>query len=363
MEITEILASLVNIESITRNEKSVCDHIENLLNDTNGSLLREGDNLLWRSDDWQNGQETIALVGHIDTVPFNTEDWEVTKPTEAKEVDGKIYGRGACDMKGGDSIILDLILNQDLSSSPFNLCAIFYEGEEVGIPNGITKLLEKRLLKPPLDKEGVGGDLTVDLAIVLEPTDRQILYGVFTHCDIKVKASGKAAHSAQPDLGDNAIYRLNRYLQDVQSIALKKIDGLSEALSVTMIGGGNAPNIIPDQAWALVNLRVDPTLDTEAIIARFPKPPEGITLEVSNFTKGHIADPSKCQLINNLSQETGAPLYIVPFWTDTAQLGHHGIPAVNFGPGTIRECHIADEFVEIAELQWVRDQLLSFLTK
>ena len=138
----DITSDLISIPSVTGEEAKICDEIE-ITMDSIGFTpsVKKGNNLVYTINN--NSDKTLALIGHIDTVPPSKKDQ--TKPIIHE---GNIYGLGAVDMKAGVACILKVA--EDISRNNlypnYNLKLVFYDGEEGDLPSGITKLIEKRVL-------------------------------------------------------------------------------------------------------------------------------------------------------------------------------------------------------------------------
>lgn len=347
-----LLRQLINIPSISRNEDAVVDFIAQYLDTCPGSYQKLGKNLLWTSPNFDPNKKTITLIGHSDTVPWNEKNWNITAPTVALEQDGKIYGRGSCDMKGGVAILLDLIKHFDYPL-PVNLLGIMYHGEEVGIPNGLTELLYPETCQPEVASGSISKYFQlpkIDLAIILEPTNGEVVSGVFGCLDLQINLKGKACHSSRPELGKNAIHDASEIIEQLKKIPLREVNGVSESLQVTKIAGGTAVNILPESATLTVNMRCAPGQMVDDILARLPL--AGLNYEVLSWNLGGIAEGDFSALGNCI---------VEPFWTDIAQLIEIGIPAINFGPGSIAQAHTADEFVSRESMTLTRERLEKFL--
>lgn len=343
----ELLKKLIAIESISGDEKRITDFVESLLVDVEGNVERTGNVLIWKND-WVADRQTIALGAHLDTVPFTASDWQVTQPCEPIEKEGKIYGRGACDMKAGAAIILDIILSKKWGDQ-YNVMVFLYDKEELGIPNGVTKMMDR------------GDFANVDLCIIPEPTSCKVNYGVFGNLDAKIIGHGVAVHSSNPRLGRNAIYELIPVLEQIRDYPLATIDGVQEAMSVNIIQGGKAINVVPDHVVAQMDYRFDPRISEEEVMTRL-KTFERAHVSTSPIGcfPGVIHDPSQHPLLRQLMEIAGGG-FVVPFWSDIGQLGTADIVAVNFGPGSIQQAHTADEYVEIEEVIKVSHILEQFL--
>ncbi len=345
----ELLKELIAIKSISREEKDIVDFVSNKLTNVFGTLTRIENVIIWKNE-WHADKQIIALGAHLDTVPFTASDWVISKPTIPVEKDGKIYGRGACDMKAGAAIILDIILKQDIGNK-FNIMAFWYDKEELGIPNGVTTMLEKGLFKG------------VDLCIIPEPTSCIINYGVFGNLDAKLTGHGVAVHSSKPKLGRNAIFELIPVLEQIRDFPVKNIAGVEEAMSVNIIEGGKAVNVVPDKVIAQMDYRYDPwlsQLEVLELLKTFER--KYVTTEVIGCFPGVIHDIKANSLLQDMIELVGEAT-VVPFWSDIGQLGEHGIIAVNFGPGSINQAHTIDEFVAIDEVHFVREKIVQFLNK
>lgn len=343
----DILKKLISIESISGNETAITDYVSKLLIHTNGILTRNGNTLIWKNQ-WDKNKKTIALGAHLDTVPFTAEDWRITKPCSPIEKNGKIYGRGACDMKAGAAIIIDLILQNNLGDQ-YNIMAFWYDKEELGIPNGVTSMISR------------GEFDQVDLCIIPEPTSGKVNYGVFGNLDAKIIGHGKSVHSSKPKLGRNALYELIPAIEKIRDYPVKTIAGVEEAMSVNIINGGKAINIVPDTIVAQMDYRFDPRI-SEKEVFNILKTFEStyVTTEVIGCFPGVIHDINNNKLIASLIKIAGDG-YVVPFWSDVGQLGSVGITAVNFGPGSINQAHIIDEYVKVSEVIFVSDKIKEFL--
>lgn len=347
------LKELISIESISENEAKIIKYLEKTLEKYQGKIEKYGNTILWSPNIIDENKKNIGLFCHVDTVPFIANDWKITHPLKYKEIDGKIYGRGSCDMKCGGAIMLDLFENPEESNMKnwkYNVFMIFSDKEEIGAPNGMTYLIENNLM-PKLD-----------LGIIGEPTDGRINYGVLTSCDFTVKTLGRSIHSSKSYLGDNAIYKSLDAISKIKNIKTKKVHGTQEAISVNKIKGGIAKNIVPDRASFEVDYRVDPSLSPDDVKKNIPDLSPSFIEKIS-VTKGAITDPDN-PIIKKLIKSSGDNNeYVAPFWSDIARLILHGIPAVNFGPGDINIAHTVDEYVEIEKIEHVKNILIKFLNE
>lgn len=343
----DLLKKLISIKSWSGEESEIVDFVHQLLIPIPGNLERIDNIVIWKNE-WKEDRQTIALGAHLDTVPYCETDWIISPPTIPIEKDGKIYGRGACDMKAGAAIILDIIRNQDIGDQ-YNIMAFWYDREELGIPNGVTTMMNHDMFNQ------------VDLCIIPEPTSCVINYGVFGNLDAKIIGHGISVHSSKPKLGRNAIYELIPVLERIKDFPVQTIAGIEEAMSVNIIEGGKAINVVPAYAALKMDYRFDPR-KSESEIITFIKSFEStnVTTEIIGCFPGVIHDTTKNILLQNIIKLVGKS-EVVPFWSDIGQLGTKDIVAINFGPGSINQAHTIDEYVPIEEVHFVRNSIVAFL--
>src|SRR5215472_9954642 len=144
----------------------------------------------------------LALVGHTDTVPYDSAWTEATRLTER---DGKLFGRGACDTKGFIAAALTAVAQVDLNKLRRPLALVFTADEELGLL-GAKHLKAKNALHPRH-------------AIVGEPTSLRPIHAGKGYCLAQISVGGSEGHSAYPDLGASAIFRAARLIKRIEEIA------------------------------------------------------------------------------------------------------------------------------------------------
>ncbi|MEB3196668.1 MAG: succinyl-diaminopimelate desuccinylase [Candidatus Sericytochromatia bacterium] len=295
----------------------------------------------------QEGRPTIGLFGHLDTVRPAQD-----QPLEMR--DGRVYGCGASDMKGGLAVMLAL-LSEPLHSQRFNLVGVFYDKEEgPASENGLEEVFQRGLI-PPLD-----------LGICLEPTDNRLQLGCVGGLHALLTFRGQRAHSARPWQGKNAIYAaipvLSR-LRDRDRVAVRQGELVYyEVANPTMASTSNSRNVIPDAFSVNVNLRFAPgkslmqakqellaLVDGEAEVEWVDEAPAG------DVCLDH-------PLVQAWQARAQLPLEPKQAWTDVARLTARGIPALNFGPGETAQAHQARESIAFADLETCHRHLQQFLT-
>lgn len=209
----------------------------------------------------QKSETTLAFCGHMDTVPAGDEKW-LYDPLGAEEKEGKIYGRGAADMKAGTLAMILSIVNarkNDLLRN--NIFLLLTGDEEVGMTGAqeLAKIIPKN---------------QIDLMIIGEPTSGYVGYVQKGVMGVRVTFEGKAAHSSAPEYGVNAIEHMNEVLHEVFhdgfSLPVAPHQVLGPVISnVTRIAGGTGLNVIPDQAFFEMEIRTLPDVTQQMILDKF----------------------------------------------------------------------------------------------
>ena len=345
----ELLKSLIDIESVSGDELRITDAVEAALRAYDHlEVIRDGNVVVARTD--LGRSDRVVIAGHLDTVPIadNVPHWTAKDGAELE-----IWGRGACDMKGG--VAVQLVCAAALTEPQRDLTWIFYDNEEVAAElNGLGRIGRER---PEL--------LAGGFAVLCEPTNAQIEGGCQGTMRLICDLSGVAAHSARAWMGHNAIHDAGALLQLLASHvpAQVDVDGLTyrEGLNAVAISGGIAGNVIPDRCRIEINYRFAPdksAADAEAYV-RGVLP--GFELEVTDVAIGArpgLDQPAAAEFLAALGAVASAKFG----WTDVARFAEMGIPAVNFGPGNPSKAHADDEFCPAAEVYRCRDALLAWLS-
>ena len=307
----------------------------------------------------------LVLSGHTDVVPIDGQDW-TSEPFTATIRGDKLYGRGACDMKGFIACALTLLPQAvQLSNSgklrrPLHLALSF--DEEVGC-------LGAPLILADLKARGI----TPDYCIVGEPTNMAM---VVAHKGIAVyrcRVHGKSAHSSLTMQGVNAISYASRLIGYVDTLA-EEISGRDDndalfdvpysTLSVGTIRGGTATNIVPNLCEFTFDYRNLPHMTQDDILlpiqakvaelsaqmqARAPE--TGIEL-VQEESVPAMTDNDSAELQALIAALTGDDeRHKVAYATEGGQFTNAGIPTIICGPGSIEQAHKADEYVALSEIE------------
>lgn len=346
----DILNKLIAIRSFSREEEAITDYVYNFLVEHEVLGLERYGNTIVRKSTLLPERKTIAFAGHLDTVGYDASEWTKTHPLEPYVEGDFLYGRGSCDMKAGVAVLMKLLIEQNYGDQ-YNTVFIFYDREELGVPNGITDLLQ-------------GGHLPdIDFVIIPEPTELKVNYGAFGSADVTLHAHGMAAHTSRAEIGVNAIYEMCKAIAAVREIPLRKVGDKEEKLSVNLLDvAGRDNNVVPHKATATVDFRFDPSLSREEVEARFKDVKgEYYRAELSYFMNGAIHDVDNEFVQRLISLSHGS--FIDIYWSDIAQFAAAGITAVNFGPGSIEQAHKVDEYVDMRQVDEAYRVMKEFLGK
>ena len=349
-DLVALTSRLVDVPSVSGGEAALADLVVSELRQQCPpcELTRSGNNVVL-SGPHRPDRPSIVLAGHLDTVPPAGNE-------RARLRDDRLYGLGTSDMKSGLAIMIAIARTVDWLTARANLTFVFYECEEVSLErNGLRKLFPEMPLLA-----------TADLAILLEPTDATVELGCLGTLNARVTARGRAAHSARPWLGENAILKAVPFLARFAALAPRPVSvgGVEflETFQITTAEGGRARNVIPDAFAMNVNFRYAPTRTPgEAVAELRAMVPEGFDFDLVDAAPPGVVR-SDHPLIEDLLGRFGLRRRGKQAWTDVAQFSERGVAAVNFGPGVPEQAHQAEEYVPVANLARAYDVLHAFVT-
>lgn len=342
--LVELTRALVDTPSESGDEQLLADLVEAALVPLGHlEVMRLGNTLIARTN--LGHDERVILGGHLDTVPAND-----NLPSRCEG--DRLYGLGACDMKGG--VAVSLKLAQELTSPSRDITYLYYECEEVdSARNGLAKVAHSN---PEL--------LAGNFAILMEPSNAGIEAGCQGSLRFELAVPGQRAHSARSWMGSNAIHHaapILNLLDDYQPRVVE-IDGLEylEGLNAVGISGGVAGNVIPDATTVTINYRYAPSRSADEAVDYVTELFADYELTVVDNAGGALPGLSEPAAQEFAAQVTEAPRPKYG-WTDVSRFNDLGIPAVNFGPGDPSMAHHKDEFVEVTQLDSVYSALKSWL--
>jgi acetylornithine deacetylase len=318
MNVFEFTRALVDIESITENERQMGDvlfaHLSEMAKQYGGHAelisVEPGRNnvLAW----W--GEPAVTLSTHMDTVP---------PFFPSREDDEHIWGRGSCDTKG---IIASMIFaaRDLLETGHTNLALLFVVGEERNSAGALAAAKSPRGSK---------------FLINGEPTENKLALGSKGALRLELVSNGRMAHSAYPELGESAIEKLLDALEQARRVRLPfdKILGPS-TLNIGTISGGRAPNVIADHAQAELFIRLVDSGD--ATLAAMKQAVNG---------KAEIREVLTIPALL-LGSLPGFETTVVSFTTDIPALGESWGKPYLIGPGSIHVAHTLEERIPKAQI-------------
>jgi len=297
----------------------------------------------------------LVLSGHIDVVLAGDPSlWKVTGPFEPVVKDGRLYGRGACDMKGPDACILQAVKELAKESYKRQLSVVFTAGEDTG---GwyVTKVIEEEKITTADAMYGV----------IPEPSMMEIIPVHKGSGGAEVLIHGRAAHSSKPELGINANQKAADYLYALRGLQSKLDENRHPLLGpttveCTMMNGGFKSNIIPDQARLTLNFRLipehkDPEVSRkwfeDMIASLSSKDPEFKAELTRHGASEPLNVPLDSRIVTTLRDILGTRIVGAPYYTEAVNYTRAGIPTVICGPGSIDQAHTPDEYVSLEQLE------------
>jgi acetylornithine deacetylase len=309
----------------------------------------------------------VVLSGHTDVVPVDGQDWS-TDPFALTERDGRLYARGACDMKGFLACALAAAPGFAKADLRRPVHFAFSYDEEVGC-----------LGAPSMIAAMAAGHPRPSCVIVGEPTDMKVVTGHKGLFSVRVELHGKEAHSSLVDDGacatTHAVTLMNFIVEEARRLkeaapADSPFDPPFGTLTVGRFGGGSAVNILARHAWFEALMRPAPWDDGPGLGQRLMEKAQEVEAEMRRTAPGARVEVTVMSNVPPLRPEnqgeaealaralTGdnAPR-VVAYGTEGGQFQDAGMSAVICGPGSIAQAHQPDEFVEIAQL----DQCMDFM--
>lgn len=368
-DVITLLQTLIRIPSVNPDdspgteqtgEAAMADYVQSYLETIGFSVTQEEiqpgrPNVIGRCPSRQSpdNRPRILLGPHLDTVGIGGMSID---PFSGDMADGKIHGRGASDTKGPMAAMLQALsrCKEILPILPVAVDFVGFMGEESD-QWGSRHFAQQHASE-------------YDFALVGEPTSLDIVHVTKGSLWVTVVSTGKAAHSSQPELGENAILKLTRALDVLDRELTNALATYTHPVlgqctqNIGIIHGGTRANIIPDSASAQIDIRTTPSLHRQGGALELIKQcisehqlPLIIEKANENPPMEVAADNPWVQKLMSLrnshnENQTSTPVG-APWFSDAAHLAHAGLPSICIGPGSISQAHTKDEFISIDDLQ------------
>jgi acetylornithine deacetylase len=370
-----ILARLVAFETVSdRSNLPIIDYIEAYLSDLGIPSRRapnaSGDKAALFATIGPDVDGGIVLSGHTDVVPVEGQPWS-SDPFRLREADGKLYGRGACDMKGFDAAALAMVPEFQAARLTRPIHLLFSYDEETTCRGSLDVIAK------------FGRDLPRPaMVLVGEPTMMAVADAHKSVATFRTTVRGVEAHSAKPHLGASAIAgacdivseigRLGRTFEAPDRLD-PRFDPPYSTFHVGMIQGGTARNILARECGFYWEFRGLPNLSTAEALAMVQRYVDDVALpNLRRYVAGPSVETVMEVDVPSLAAEPGSSAatmalrlsrsnhtIAVPYATEAGQFQLHGISTIVCGPGSIDQAHKPDEFLAASQLS----ECLSFLQR
>jgi acetylornithine deacetylase len=293
--------------------------------------------------------QTLLLEAHLDTVHA---DGMTIDPFSPLIRDDKLFGRGSCDTKCSIAAFLQAVVNvvQSHRQLEYNTLLLFVSDEEYRFTGAM---------------HAARNGLKADVGIAGEPTQLRVVRAHKGVTRWRIVTKGLAAHSAYPDRGKNAIYAMSKVIKKLEEYAaeLPRKKGHPvlgrPTLSVGVIEGGQAVNIVPDRCWIEVDRRTLPGENIEVIldpVRDFLRNLPDWEFESPYLSVAGMEVAEDSHIVQILARSINDVLGSVrieaaQYATDAGIYNGVGIPTVVFGPGDIAQAHTDAEFVELQQVR------------
>jgi succinyl-diaminopimelate desuccinylase len=314
----------------------------------------------------------LLFACHLDVVGPGDTVWKHPAFT-AVESDGRIYGRGAVDMKGGMAAAVTAIRRIVDSGIKLqgDIVLSAVAGEETDSA-GARRFMDGKSWLSELAPRGFAG------VVIPEPTDFSVVIAHRGMLWLQISTKGKAAHSSVPQLGVNAIGSMRLILNELENYEIKaephKLLGTC-SMSVNTIAGGKAMNVVPDKCCIGIDFRTLPGQNHDRIVADLQK----IFMKLKAGNEHFDAEVSVLRQVQPLETDSNDEFVktfcsviginetkTVGYTTDGPYFASLGSPVIIFGPGKPHLCHKSDEYIEVADLEkgaeHYKNIILKFLT-
>jgi acetylornithine deacetylase len=353
-EVADLTATLVGIDSVNPSltagaagETEIAAFVERWLEDS-GLAVRIVEPVSGRPSvvavaRGTGGGKSLLLNAHLDTVGVDAMD----NPFDGRVADGRLYGRGSYDMKGG--LAAAMLAAADVARAPLL-------GDVI-----VAAVADEELAS--IGTEAVLATLTADACIVCEPTELEVAVGHRGFAGFEIETRGVAAHGSRPDLGEDAIVKMGPILVALEELDRRLQDGPrhpllgSGSLHASLIEGGQEFSSYPARCLVTGERRTLPgesVADIQRDLQALLGPGTDVVVRMLSARDAFEIDPSH-ELVHLARTAAGTQGVVgLPFWADSALTAAAGIPTLLFGPAG-DGAHAAVEWVDIASLERCRE--------
>jgi putative selenium metabolism hydrolase len=354
---------LIRIKSYTHGEEKIVRFISEKMKSLgyDDVLLDDFGNVVGRIG---NGDTTILFDSHCDTVEVNDPDEWTADPFGGNIIDGKIYGRGAVDMKGA-------------------IAAAVYAGyaiKKLSLDKGKTIYVSCSILEEDVEGEALlyllkNNNINPDFVVICEPSALNLALGHRGRAMLTIKTQGVSAHGSSPELGENAIYKVKNIIGRIEELQSKLFtDNKAGSVTVSRIESKAVSlNAVPDQCKLYLDRRLELGETQTSVSKEMDALIEGTqaTWDIYEITdktwtgkivhckafflpwelkKDHVLTRAGISAFNDIFQREPT-LFKWNFSTNGfATASQLGIPTIGFGPGDPALAHCRNECCDISEI-------------
>jgi acetylornithine deacetylase/succinyl-diaminopimelate desuccinylase-like protein len=283
----------------------------------------------------RSGRGGVVLSGHLDTVPIGGR-WS---KEQGQVVGGRVYGRGAADMKAGCAAILLAAEELARTDVPFSVCLTL--DEEISMDGAQAVAKAHELADAPA-------------VVVAEPSGFDIIVKEKGLIQFAIRTKGKSAHASMPHLGDNAIVKMLALLHELEDLQRVPGDPADElTVCIDTIHGGTRVNVIPDSCEVEIDSRFPPDMTGEDVVNMVKGRLGGAEFEVEVL---HLLEPvetdASLPAVGALHDVVGGGSRIlgVPYATEMVMFKQDNPRLMVCGPGEPTQAHVVDESVEVDQV-------------
>ncbi|MEZ6151773.1 MAG: M20 family metallopeptidase [Pirellulaceae bacterium] len=381
-DVIETLADLVRINSVNPNydsgvpEVELASYVERYFEHLGIETWRQEvypdrPNVIARIPG-RNPERRIVLEAHLDTVSTDGMTIDPWRPTIC---DGRLYGRGACDTKGGMAAMMHALASLNRDQTPPE-CEVLFAAtiDEEFSYRGVVALCNS--LAPGVVHPSVlASDIApqdpwhAEVAIVAEPTGLLPVIASKGVVRFMIETQGRAAHSSKPHLGANAIAHMAHIITAIEQDTLRLMQREHPLLgpatcNIGTVRGGVQVNFVPDRCTIEIDRRLLPSEERETVLAHYQQlvdsvaathPEMCVILHPPTLSDRPLETDARGPAVLSLVavlDELGLPSTPcgVPFGSDASKFGALGIPSMIFGPGSIDQAHSAIEYIECSQV-------------